>query len=205
VVDSKAVINAFLDAVGVTDEAARGELMKVHAKNVRSRIDDLASKAYWNQFETAPEFVVLFLPGESFLYGACESDADLIQYAISQRVLLATPTTFIGLLQTIERGWRQEALSENAETIRKLGTEIYDRLATLADGMVKLGRSLDGAVENYNKTVATLDTRVLVSARKMAELGARSDKEMGDVGPVDKRARELGAVLHPDKSPMLGE
>ncbi|HUO10526.1 MAG TPA: DNA recombination protein RmuC, partial [Phycisphaerae bacterium] len=205
VVDSKAVINAFLDAVGVTDDTARQELMRTHARNVRSRIDDLASKAYWSQFATAPEFVVLFLPGESFLYGACECDHDLIQYAISQRVLLATPTTFIGLLQTIERGWRQEALSQNAETIRKLGTEIYDRLATLSDNMTKLGKSLDSAMDNYNKTVATLDTRLIVSARKIGEMGARSDKELESPPTLDKRARELSAALHPDKSPLLPE
>ena len=205
VVDSKAVINAFLDAVGVTDDAIRAQLMLTHAKNVRARIDDLASKSYWSQFATAPEFVVLFLPGESFLYGACECDPDLIQYAISQHVLLATPTTFIGLLQTIERGWRQEALSQNAETIRKLGTEIYDRLATLADNIAKLGKSLDSAMENYNKAVATLDTRLIVSARKIGELGARSDKEIETPPILDKRAREFSATLHPDKSPLLPE
>ena len=205
VVDSKAVMNAFIDAMGVSDEAARGVLMMTHAKNVRSRIDDLSGKAYWSQFANAPEFVVLFLPGEAFLYGACESDPELIQYAISQRVLLATPTTLIGLLQTIERGWRQEAISENAEDIRKLGTEIYDRLATLAENMTKLGKSLDGAVENYNKTIGTLETRVLVSARKISELGAKTDREMPELSSVDKRARELAAELHPEKSPLLGE
>lgn len=204
-VDSKAVMNAFLDATGAGDDGTRAEMMKVHARNVRSRIADLASKAYWSQFASAPEFVVLFLPGEAFLYGACESDPELIQFAIEQRVLLATPTTLIGLLQTIERGWRHEALSENAEEIRVLGTEIYDRLATLAENMSKLGETLDGAVETYNKTIGTLESRVLVSARKISELGAKTDRELTQPEIVEKRARKVTTTLFTGKAPLLGE
>jgi len=198
VVDSKAVMNAFLDAMGVTDDAARAALMQTHARNVRTRVDDLSSKAYWSQFAAAPEFVVLFLPGESFLYAACESDPDLIQYAISQRVLLATPTTFIGLLQTIEYGWRQQSISDNANQIRTLGIEIFDRLATFAGNMVDLGNSLDKAVENYNKSIGSIESRLLVSARKMSELGAHSDRELPELPLVDKRPRELAPTLFPD-------
>ncbi|MCL2649100.1 MAG: DNA recombination protein RmuC [Phycisphaerales bacterium] len=188
-VDAKAVMNAFLDAMSAADDAARLGFMQTHAKNIRSRIDDLSSKAYWAQFDPAPELVVLFLPGESFLYAACDCDPDLIQYAISKRVLVATPTTLIGLLQTIEHGWRQQSISENAEAIRTLGTEIFERLAGLTEHLAKLGKSLDTAVDHYNKTVGTLESRVLVSARKMGELGVKSDKELPMLESIDKRSR----------------
>lgn len=203
VIDSKAVMAAFLDAAAAVDEVARTAHLQAHAKNVRSRVDDLSSKAYWNQFDVTPEFTVLFLPGESFLYAACDQDPELIQYAISKRVLLATPTTLIGLLRTVELGWRQEEISQNANEIRTLGVEIYDRLAILADNLTKLGKSLDGAIDNFNKVVGTVEGRVLVSARKMGELGARSEKTIGSVDAVEKRAREFSDVLHPDKSHLL--
>ncbi len=205
VIDSKAVMAAFLDAAAAVDEAVRTAHLQAHARNVRSRVDDLSSKAYWNQFEVTPEFTVLFLPGESFLYAACDQDPELIQYAISKRVLLATPTTLIGLLRTVELGWRQEEISQNAQMIRTLGVEIYDRLATLADHLTKLGKSLDGAVDNFNKVVGTVEGRVLVSARKMGELGARSEKAIGNVDVVEKRSREFSDALHPEKSPLLPE
>ena len=205
VIDSKAVMAAFLDAAAAVDESVRTAHLQAHARNVRSRVDDLSSKAYWNQFEVTPEFTVLFLPGESFLYAACDQDPELIQYAIAKRVLLATPTTLIGLLRTVELGWRQEAISQNAQEIRTLGVEIYDRLATLADHLTKLGKSLDGAVDNFNKVVGTVEGRILVSARKMGELGARSEKAVGSVDAIEKRSREFSEALHPEKSPLLPE
>ncbi len=149
-----------------------------------------------------PEFVVLFLPGEAFLYAACEHDATLLEDCITDRVIIATPTTLIALLKSIEYGWRQQAISENAEAIRKLGTEIYDRLATLADNMCKLGKSLDTAVDHYNKTVGTLESRVLVSARKISDLGAGNTKEIPETPQIDKRTREFAPTLHPEKSPL---
>jgi DNA recombination protein RmuC len=203
VVDCKAVLGAFLDAAGAADDGARAQHLRRHSELVRARAKDLASKAYWSQFDNTPEFVVLFLPGEAFLYAACEHDPSLLEDCIANKVIVATPTTLIALLKSIEYGWRQQAISENAEAIRKLGTEIYDRLATLADNMVKLGKSLDSAVDHYNKTVGSLESRLLVSARKIGELGARSDKELPETPGVDKRARELAATLHPDKSPLL--
>jgi DNA recombination protein RmuC len=205
VIDCKAVLGAFLDAAAASDDAVRLEHMKRHAGLIRARAKDLSSKAYWSQFSNTPEFVVLFLPGEAFLYAACEHDASLLEDCIANRVIIATPTTLIALLKSIEYGWRQQAVSENAESIRKLGTEIYDRLATLAGNMVNLGKSLDTAVDHYNKTVGTLETRVLVSARKISELGAKSDKDLPEPAKVDKRSRELAATLHPDKSPLLPE
>ena len=203
VVDCKAVLGAFLDAAGATDEATRQTHMKRHAELVRARVKDLAGKAYWSQFQNTPEFVVLFLPGEGFLYAACEHDADLIQDALLQKVILATPTTLMALLRSVEYGWRQQALGENAEEIRKLGIEIYDRLAVLGSNMSKVGKSLDNAVDAYNSSVASLESRLLVSARKMSELGAHSDRDLPDLQSVDKKARELGASLNPEKSPLL--
>jgi DNA recombination protein RmuC len=205
VIDSKAIMGAFLDAAAATDDASRSSCLAAHARNVRTRIDDLASKAYWNQFSPAPEFIILFLPGESFLYAACDHDAGLIEYALSRRVHLVTPTTLTALLIAVERGWRQEAISRNAEEIRKLGVDIYDRLAVLAEYLTKLGISLDASVENFNKVVGTVEGRVLVSARKIGELGARNEKQIGEVQVVDKRTREFAEALHPEKSPLLPE
>jgi DNA recombination protein RmuC len=203
VIDCKAVLGAFLDASAAPDDATRLTHLQRHSTLIRARAKDLSSKSYWSQFSNTPEFVVLFLPGEAFLYAACEHDATLLEDCIAAKVIVATPTTLIALLKSIEYGWRQQAISENAEAIRKLGTEIYDRLATLASGMVSLGKSLDNAVDHYNKTVGTLEGRVLVSARKISELGANNSKEMPDVAQIDKRSRELAATLHPDKSPLL--
>jgi DNA recombination protein RmuC len=203
VIDCKAVLGAFLDASAAPDEPARHAHMLRHSGLVRARAKDLSTKAYWQQFHNTPEFVVLFLPGEAFLYAACQHDATLLEDAIAAKVIIATPTTLIALLKSIEYGWRQQAVSENAEAIRKLGSEIYDRLATLADNMVRLGKSLDGAVDHYNKAVGTLESRVLVSARKISELGAGANKEIPDTPQIDKRTRELAATLHPDKSPLL--
>lgn len=206
VIDCKAVLGAFLDAAGAADDAARQAHMQRHAELVRSRVRDLSQKAYWAQFANSPEFVVLFLPGESFLYAAVEHDAGLLEDAIRAKVILATPTTLIALLKTVAYGWRQEALSRNAEDIRNLGVEIYDRLAVLANHMDKLGRSIDQSVGHYNSAVKSLESRLLVSARKMGELGAKGEKEMPEaMEGVDKRTQELSSVLNPEKSPLLPE
>jgi DNA recombination protein RmuC len=205
VIDCKAVLGAFLDASAAADEPSRHAHMLRHSGLIRARAKDLSTKAYWQQFSNTPEFVVLFLPGEAFLYAACEHDATLLEDAIAAKVIIATPTTLIALLKSIEYGWRQQAVSENAEAIRKLGGEIYDRLATLADNMVRLGKSLDGAVDHYNKAVGTMESRVLVSARKISELGAGATREIPETPQIDKRARELASILHPEKSPLLPE
>src|SRR4029078_1624931 len=144
------------------------------------------AKAYWNQFDRSPEFVVMFLPGEAFLYAAVENDGSLIEDCLKNRVIVATPTTLIALLKAIEFGWRQEAVAENAEEIRRHGKDLYDRIAILAQHFAKLGASLDAAVSNYNSAIGSLESRVMVTARKISELGARSDKELPDIEPVDK-------------------
>lgn len=191
IIDCKAVLGAFLDASAAGDEAARKTHLARHSELVRARARELSSKAYWEQFSDSPEFVVLFLPGEAFLYAAVERDAALIEDCLKDRVILATPTTLIALLKSIEYGWRQEALSQNAAAIRALGVEVYDRLAVFAQHVDKLGQSLDTATGHYNAAVKSLENRLLVSARKMGELGARNEKEIPAVKLVERRPEEL--------------
>jgi len=205
VIDAKAVLAAFLEASAAPDDAARQAALRRHSQLVRARVKELSGKAYWAQFTNSPEFVVLFLPAESFLYAAVEYDALLLEDCLAAKVVLATPTTLIALLKTIEYGWRQEAISRNSEEIRRLGTEIYDRLAVLAGHMDRLGSGLDTVVGHYNNAVQSLEARLLVSARKIGELGARNDKEMPEARTVDRKAREFSAALNPDKSPLLPE
>jgi DNA recombination protein RmuC len=195
VVDCKAVLGAFLEAAAARDEGGRQSQLKRHAGLVRARAKELSSKAYWSQFEQMPEFVVLFLPGEAFLYAACEQDASLLEDCIATKVILATPTTLIALLKSIEYGWRQQQVSENAEEIRRLGAELYDRLSILAENLMKVGGSLEGAVEAFNRTVGTLEARVAVSARKMGDLGARNEKELPVIEVIEKQVRALSTLF----------
>ena len=191
VIDCKAVLDGFVDAAAATDEDQRRVHIQRHCQQVRARARELSGKAYWAQFKCSPEFVVMFLPGEAFLYAAVEHDATLIEDCLKNRVIVATPTTLMALLKAIEFGWRQEEITHNAEEIRTLGREFYDRIVTLMGHFNRLGTSLDGAVTAYNATVGSIESRVLVTARKIAELGARSDKALPDADPIDTRAREL--------------
>jgi DNA recombination protein RmuC len=202
VIDCKVALDGFLDAAAATDDDARRVCLQRHCQQVRSRARELSQKSYWSQFKQSPEYVVMFLPGEAFLYAAVEHDGSLIEDCLKSRVIVATPTTLIALLKAIEFGWRQEEIAENAEEIRKHGKDLYDRIAILASHFAKLGASLDAAVTNYNATLGSLESRVLVTARKIGELGARSDKELPDLEPVDHRARELAGALSP--SPLEG-
>ncbi len=195
VIDSKAALDAFLDASAAPDEDTRKAHMLRHSQQVRARSRELSTKAYWNQFKRSPEFVVMFLPGEAFLYAAVEVDPTLVEDSLRSRVIVATPTTLIALLKTIEFGWRQEAITQNAEEVQKLGRELYERIATMGEHFAKLGANLESAVSMYNKTLTTIETRVLVSARKINELGAGSDKKTPDLEPIEQRPRELPASL----------
>ena len=195
VIDCKAALDAFLDAAAAADEDNRRVCLQRHSQQVRARARELSAKAYWNQFKHSPEYVVMFLPGEAFLYAAVEQDGSLIEDCLKSRVIIATPTTLIALLKAIEFGWRQEEVAENAEEIRRHGKDLYDRIAVLAQHFGKLGASLDAAVSNYNSAIGSLESRVMVTARKISELGARSDKELPDIEPVDKQVRELSAAL----------
>jgi len=194
VVDAKAPVTAYLDALDAPDEAARGEQLARHAGHVRAHIEALSRKAYWEQFEPTPEFVVLFLPGEMFFSAALERDPTLIEYGAEKRVILATPTTLIALLKAIFFGWRQQKLAANAQEISKLGRSLYTRLSTMGGHMEKLGKSLGRSVESYNQAAASLETRVMVKARAFKDLEAgASDVEIETLEQVDRVPRQLQA------------
>jgi DNA recombination protein RmuC len=191
VVDSKVPLTAFLDALDAPDEAARSARLIDHAQQVRTHVQKLSRKEYWSQFETAPEFVVLFLPGETFFGAALEKDAGLIEYGVDQRVIIATPTTLIALLKAVAYGWRQERIAENAKEISALGAEIHDRLRTLAAHFTRVGVNLEKAMEAYNASVGALETRILPSARRIKERGATSSEDIPSVEPIERAARSI--------------
>jgi DNA recombination protein RmuC len=192
VVDAKAPLAAYLDGIEAVDDDVRRTKLVEHARQVRDHITKLSAKAYWRQFTPTPDFVVMFLPDESFLRAALEHDSALVETAADSNVILATPTTLIALLRAIAYGWQQETVAEHARTISDLGRELYERLGTMARHFAKLGRSLDSAVGAYNETVGSLETRVLVTARKFDEHGI-GDVEVGEVTPIDRQPRPLHA------------
>ncbi|MFI9557038.1 DNA recombination protein RmuC [Nonomuraea endophytica] len=171
VVDSKVSLAAYLEAAEAVDESLASVRLDAHAKHVRQHIDQLAAKAYWQGFNPSPEFVVLFIPGEAFLAPALERDPGLLEYAMIRRVHIATPTTLITMLRTAHYAWQQAALSENARAVFELGKELYERLSSLGRNVDALGKALTRSVEAYNKTVGSLESRVLVTARKLHDLG----------------------------------
>ena len=196
IVDAKAPLLAYLDACAATDERDRTRLMLAHAAQLRTHVDALSRKAYWEQLGPGrtPEFVVLFLPGEAFFSAALQHDGALLDDAASRGVILATPTTLIALLRAVSFGWREARMAEGAREISTLGATLYERLATLGAHMAEVGAALDRAVGSYNRAVGSLETRVLVSARKFRELGAAPDRgEMPALTPIDSRARALQA------------
>lgn len=195
VIDSKAVFDAFFEAASCSDEDMRKVHLQKHSQQVRARARELTARGYWNQFKRTPEFVVMFLPGEAFLYAAVEQDPSLLEDCLKHKVIVSTPTTLIALLKTIAFGWQQEEVAQNAEEIQKLGKELFDRIAVLGEHFASLGGSIEKTVAAYNKAVGTLESRVLVTARKMSELGARSDKQVPLLEQVDTRPRELPAAL----------
>jgi DNA recombination protein RmuC len=172
VVDAKVTLAAYLEAVESTDELFAEQRMQAHARHLRAHVDQLADKAYWQALPNTPEFVVLFVPGDAFLAPALERDPALLEHAYARRVHIATPTTLVSLLRTVAYAWQQHALTENAQAVFVAGKELYTRLSTLGGHVDKLGRSLNTAVTDYNRTVASLERNLLPSARRMADLGA---------------------------------
>jgi DNA recombination protein RmuC len=193
VVDSKFAGQAYLESLGARDDDERLAKLRDHARQVREHIAKLSGKSYWSQFDSTPEFVVLFIPGETFLSAALEQDPSLIEEGVNQQVILATPTTLIALLRAVAYGWRQETIAESAKAISDLGRELYGRLATLTEHFAKVGRGLETAVRSYNETVGSLETRVLPSARKFRDQGISPASELAELPAVERTVRPVTA------------
>ena len=192
VVDSKVSLAAYLEAAETTDADVRAARLQAHARHLRDHVDRLAAKSYWSALSPAPEFVVLFIPGEAFLAPALEHDPALLEHAMSRRVHIATPTTLVSLLRTAQYAWQQAALSENARAVFDLGRELYERIGRLGGQLDKVGRALTNAVNTYNQTVGALETKVLVSARRLNQLGV-VDADLDPPALVEATTRALSA------------
>src|SRR2546423_4032317 len=205
VVDSKVPFDAFYESISTTDEEVRANRLKDHARLVRGHITSLSRKSYWETVQPTPEFVLLFLPGETFYSAALENDPKLIEDGVSQGVIIATPTTLIALLKAVSYGWRQEQMAENAQEVSDLAKTLYDRLRVFTTHFDDIGRNLDRALDAYNKGVRSLESRVLVTARRFKERGAIAGEEIEILEPIDKAARPLSfdeGGLFPDENGM---
>jgi DNA recombination protein RmuC len=201
VVDAKAPLEAFLDAQDAADDESRTNKLLGHARQVRDHMDKLGSKAYWEALTTSPEFVVMFLPGETLFSAALQNDLNLIEHGLNQRVLLASPITLIALLTTVAHSWRQEALTENFREVAALGRELYDRLATFAGHLNDIRKRLDGAVQSYNQAAGSFESRVLVTARRMKDLKVTTAEELPPAESIDTVPRvlkQMGLMGLPD-------
>ena len=199
VVDVKTPLDAYISAVETSDETLRTQHLQRHTKNVKDRVRELSSKAYWSQFTRSPDFVVLFIPGEQFLSAALDNDSGLMEYAMQQKVILATPTSLVALMRAIAYGWRQESLAENAEQIREVGSELYHRLATFTDHLSKIGKSLTSSVQHFNKAVGSLDTRILPSARKFTEMGISSEKPIESLSQIETTTKSVESATEQEE------
>lgn len=196
-VDAKVPLKAFLDAASAGSEAERLQLLAHHGQLVRAHMNQLAARSYWEQFDPAPEMVILFLPGESFFAAALEQDRSLIEDGMGKKVILATPTTLIALLRAVAYGWRQDQVARNAQVISELGKQLYDRVRTFVTHFEGVGAALERGIESYNRAAGSLESRVLPSARRFKELGAATGEEIQELEPVDETARAL-ASREPD-------
>ncbi len=190
IVDVKTPLDAYLDGVDAATDEERAAAMRRHAQAIAERVRQLGAKSYWSQFEKSPDFVILFIPGDQFLSAALAESPNLLEDAIRQDVIIATPSSFVALLKAVAYGWRQLALAHNAETIRGLGEDLYRRLAVFSGHLSRLGRSLGNTVDSFNSAVGSLERQVLPGARKFTELGVRPDREIETLEPVDRLTRE---------------
>lgn len=189
IVDAKTPLQAYLEATEASTEEIRSQKLKEHARHLRSHLCSLGEKAYWEHFQPTPEFVILFLPAESFFSAALEYDPSLIEYGVERQVLLATPTTLIALLRSVAYGWKEVTVAEHAQAICEQGKMLYDRLNTMAEHFIRLKKSLNGSVEAYNKTVASFESRVLPAARRFHEMGAADSVEIPILEPIEAAIR----------------
>jgi DNA recombination protein RmuC len=191
VIDAKVPFDAFYESISTKDDVIRSARLRDHARLVRAHIGALSKKSYWESVQPTPEFVLLFLPGETFYSAALEIDPKLIEDGVGQGVIIATPTTLIALLKAVSYGWRQEQMATNAQEVSKLGKDLYDRLRTFTNYFADIGKGLDRALDSYNRGVGSLEARVLVTARKFKERGAIAGEEIETFEPIDKLARPL--------------
>lgn len=199
IIDAKTPLDAYLEAVEAEDDTARDLALDRHARKVRERVRELAGKSYWQQFSNTPDFVVLFIPGEQFLAAAQDRDRGIMEDALGQRVIIATPTSLVALLRAVAFGWQQETVAESAAQIRELGETLYDRVVTFTDHLEKLGRSLGSSVDHFNRAIGSLERQVLPGARRFTELGLRPRKTLGTAEPIEKAVRAV-AVDDPPQS-----
>ncbi len=192
IVDSKAPVLAYLEALEATDDEGRKECLDRHAKHIRKHIDQLSAKNYWETFEGVPEFVILFIPGEVFFSAAVENDPLLIEYGIGHKIVLASPTTLIALLLAVAHDWREQHIAEHAMEISEIGKELYDRISKFRDQYGKVGKQLSSAVEAFNSSVGSMESRVLVSARKLKQLNVTSAEAIESVDQIEKIPRRCG-------------
>lgn len=197
IVDAKTPLDAYLSAIQAKDEQSKQKELKRHAQIIRQRAKELASKNYWAEYSQSPEFVVLFIPGEHFLSAALEIDQQLLEDTINMNIILATPTNFIALLRAVSYGWKQQALADNAIEIRELGETLYKRLSVFTSHLTKLGASLNSSVDNFNKTVGSLERQVMPSGKRFLEMGIRTKNEIESIKPIEKQIRDV-RVEHND-------
>ena len=201
IVDAKVPYIAYREAVEATDDTVRTAKLKDHARQIREHITQLSSKRYWDQFQPAPEFVFMFLPGEGYFSAALQHDPALIEFGVGKRVIPASPLTLIALLRAVAYGWQQETVARNAQGVSDLGRELYERVRRMGDHFDDLAKGLARAVDAYNRTVGTLESRVLVTARRFKDLGVAAHEPIPELSPVDQTPRALQAPEHD----LLGE
>ena len=203
VIDAKTPMNAYLTATESETEEEREKALVKHSGQVKERARNLSQKKYWQAFDRSPDFVVMFLPGEFLLQPALEREPDLMDWAMQNKVVIATPNTLMALLKTVEMGWREVRLARDAEEVGKLGRQIHERLQTWAEHMVKMGNSLNQTVRHFNSGVGSLESRVLTSARRFKELGVSSNQEIPEIPTIDTQVRELSSIPSPSGLPRL--